>query len=68
MNELLILGTDDCDAEEQRDLWLREHRGIKINRVHPAEREPSNWLTRFGGRNVPRVSILIEYEFSEAAE
>jgi hypothetical protein len=68
MNVVMILGSDDYDAEEQRDLWLKEYRGVRINRVHPATREPPNWLTRFGGNNVPRVSILIEYELPEAAE
>jgi hypothetical protein len=68
MSEYMILGTDDHDAEKQRDLWLNEHLGIKINRVHSLKREPPNWLTRFGGKNVPRVSILIDYELLEAAE
>jgi hypothetical protein len=68
MSEYMILGTDERDAEEQRDLWLKEHRGININRIHPLKREPPNLLIRFGGKNVPRVSILIDYELPEAAE
>jgi len=51
MSEYIILGTDECDAEEQRALWLKEHPGIKINRVHPPKREPPNLLTRFGSKN-----------------
>jgi len=51
MNEYIILGTDECDAEEQRALWLKEHPGIKINRVHPPKRKPPNLLTRFGSKN-----------------
>jgi len=68
MREYTILGTDECDAEEQRDRWLKEYRGIKINRVHPPKREPPNLLTRAGGKKLPRVSILIDYELPEAAE
>ena len=68
MSKYIVLGTDNCDAEKQRDLWLKEHRGIKINRVHPPKREPPNVLTRFGGRQSLRVSILIDYELPDAAE
>lgn len=68
MREYMILGTDEGDAEEQRDLWLKAQRGININRVHAARRELPNLLTRFGGKKVPRVSITIEYELPEAAE
>jgi hypothetical protein len=67
MSEYLILGVDERDAREQRDLWLEEHPGITINRVHPPKREPSNLITRFGGK-VPRVSILIDYELPEAID
>jgi hypothetical protein len=68
MSECIVLGTDECDAEVQRDLWLKEHPGIKINRVHPPKREPPNLLTRFGSKKSLRVSILIDYELPEAAE
>ena len=62
MSKYIVLGTDERDAEKQRDLWLKEHPGIKINRVHRPKREPPNPLTRF------RVSILIDFALSEAAE
>jgi hypothetical protein len=68
MSECIVLGTDECDAEVQRDLWLKEHPGIKINRVHPQKRVPPNLLTRFGSKKSLRVSILIDYELPEAAE
>lgn len=68
MSEYMILGKDDREVEEQRELWLKAHRGIRIIRVHPPKPEPPTLLTRFGGKHVPRVSILIDYEFPEAAE
>jgi hypothetical protein len=68
MSKYIILGADECDAEEQRDLWLKEHPGIKINRVHPPEREPSNLLPRFGSKKSLRVSILIDYEVPKMVE
>jgi len=49
-------------VEEQRDLWLSKNPAIKILRVHPPKREPQSWLTRLGVRNVPRVSITVDYE------
>jgi len=58
----IILGKDRQDAEVQRDRWLSEHPEIKIVRVHPPRLEPRTLLTRIGGRNVPRVSIEVEYE------
>jgi hypothetical protein len=30
------------------------------------KREPQNLLTRIGGKNVPHVSIVVEYQESEA--
>jgi hypothetical protein len=65
MTEYIILGRDDCDAEEKLALWLKDHGGIEINRVH-LQHEPPAPLTPLGG-NVPRVSILIDYELSEVA-
>jgi hypothetical protein len=68
MSEHMILGSDECDAEAQRDLWLKEHPDAKIIRVHSPKREPSNLLTRLGGKKIPRVSILIDYELPEAPQ
>jgi hypothetical protein len=62
VQEHLILGTDERDAEKQRDLWLSENPCIKIVRIHEAQPEPQTLLTRIGSKHVPRVSILVEYE------
>jgi hypothetical protein len=62
VKEHLILGIDKWDAENQRDLWLSHNPAIKVVKIHPVKREPQNLLTRIGGKNVPRVSILVEYE------
>ena len=62
MKQHMILGRDNDDAEAWRDRWLSENPSIKVLRVHHPKREPETWLTRFGGRNVPRVSITVEYE------
>ncbi len=58
----LILGTDKEDAEMQRDLWLAENPSIKVIRLHDVKREPPTLLTRIGSKNVPRVSVMVEYE------
>ncbi|MBV8700539.1 MAG: hypothetical protein JOZ76_02355 [Bradyrhizobium sp.] len=62
MKQHMILGRDNDDAEACRDRWLSENPSIKILRVHHPRPEPETWLTRLGGRNVPRVSITVEYE------
>jgi hypothetical protein len=62
MKQHMILGRDNDDAEAGRDRWLSENPSIKVLRVHHPQREPDTWLTRLGGRNVPRVSITVEYE------
>jgi hypothetical protein len=62
VKEHLILGTDESDAEMQRDLWLSENPSIKIVRIHDVKREPPTLLMRIGSKHVPRVSILVEYE------
>jgi hypothetical protein len=68
MSKFMILGTDERDVEEQLSLWLKDKRGIKINRVNPPQHERPTLLTRLGGKNVPHVSMLIDYELSEAVE
>ena len=37
---------------------------ITVIRVHRAKREPESFLTLLGGRHVPRVSIIVEYELN----
>lgn len=67
MKEHIILGRDAKDAERQKDLWLEEHPFIKVLKVHPPRFE-QNLLARIGGANVPRVSILVDYEEHEMAQ
>jgi hypothetical protein len=62
VKEHLILGADKRDAEKQRDLWLSQNPAIKVIKIHGVKREPSTLLTRIGGKHVPHVSILVEYE------
>jgi hypothetical protein len=61
-NRHTILGKNKRDAEALRDKWLAEHQTIKVLRIHRPKREPKVLLTVIGGRNVPRVSVTIEYE------
>ncbi len=62
MKEHIILGRDRQDAEARRDQWISENPKIRVLRVHRPKREPDSLLTMLGGRNVPRVSISVEYE------
>lgn len=66
MEELLILGTDEQDAERQIALWLSQNPEIKVVRIHEARREPLSLLTLIGGRRVPRVSITVEYQYDDS--
>jgi len=58
----IILGKSRNDAEAQRDKWLSEHPEAKILRMSPPTPETPTLLSRIGGRNVPQVSIEVEYE------
>ena len=60
----IILGRDRLDAEAQRDIWLSENSDFKVLRLHPPKPEPRTLLMLIGGRNIPRVSIEVEYEQS----
>jgi hypothetical protein len=62
MKQHMILGNDRRDVEARCDEWLSENPAIRVVRVHRPRREPDSWLTRLGGRDVPRVSITVEYE------
>jgi hypothetical protein len=62
VKEHLILGTDKLDAEKQRDLWLSQNPAIKVIKIHRVKPEQPTLLTRIGGKHVPRVSIVVEYE------
>jgi hypothetical protein len=58
----IILAKNRRDAEALRDSWLMENQAITVLRVHRPEREPRILLSVIGGRDVPRVSITIDYE------
>jgi hypothetical protein len=61
IREHVILGIDARDIQAQKDRWLAENPSIKIIGTGEVKREPPNLLTRFGGRYVPRFSILLRY-------
>lgn len=65
VKEHLILGTDQQDAEKQRDLWLSQNPAVKVIRIHGVKREPPTLLTRMCRKHVPRVSITVEYQQPE---
>jgi len=63
----MILGKNRRDVEARRDEWISGNPEITVVRVHRPKREPESWLTLLGGRDVPRVSIIVEYEVNAAA-
>jgi hypothetical protein len=67
VQEHLILGIDELDAEAQRDLWLAQNPSIRVIHVHPVKREPKSLLCWIGGNCVPRVSILVEFDADDFA-
>ena len=60
----MILGKNRRDLEARRDEWISENPHVTVVRVHRPKREPESWLTLLGGRDVPRVSLIVEYEVS----
>ena len=56
----IILGRDKGHLEAERDRWLSEHPDFELLREHPPKTEQS-LLARIGGKNVPQVSIELEY-------
>lgn len=63
----IVLGRDRREAEAQRDKWLSDHPNIAVLREYPLRSEPPTLLVRIGGRNVPRVSIEVEFEYRNAS-
>jgi len=61
LKEHVILGTDARDIQAQKDHWLAENPSIKIIETGDIKREPSSLLIRFGGKCVPRFSVLLRY-------
>ena len=62
MKQHMILGKNRRDVEARRDEWISENPHITVVRVHRPKREPESLLTLLGGRDVPRVSLVVEYE------
>jgi hypothetical protein len=58
----IILGRDKGHLEAERDRWLSEHPDFELLREHPPKIEQS-LLARIGGKNVPQVSIELEYAY-----
>lgn len=58
----IILGRDKGHLEAERDRWLSEHPYFELVREHPPKTEQS-LLARIGGKNVPQVSIELEYAY-----
>lgn len=67
IHRYIVLGRDMREAQAERDKWLSEHPDIAVLQVHPPRTEPFTLLVRIGGRNVPRVSIEVEYEYRNAS-
>jgi hypothetical protein len=68
MKQHMILGKNRRDVEARRDEWISENPHVTVVRVHRPKREPESWLTLLGGRDVPRVSLIVEYEVNTASE
>jgi hypothetical protein len=62
MKKHMILGKNRRDVEARRDEWISENPHITVVRLHRPKREPESFLTMLGGRDVPRVSVIVEYE------
>jgi hypothetical protein len=63
----IVLGRDAREAQAERDRWLLEHRNVEVLQEHPPRFEPATLLVRIGGRDVPRVSIEVEYRDRDAS-
>lgn len=58
----IILGRNQGHLVAERDRWLSEHPDFELLREHPPKAEQS-LLARIGGKNVPQVSIELEYAY-----
>jgi hypothetical protein len=68
MKQHMILGKNRRDVEARRDEWISENPHVTVVRMHRPKREPESWLTLLGGRDVPRVSLIVEYEVNTTSE
>ena len=68
MKQHMILGKNRRDVEARRDEWISQNPHVTVVRVHRPKREPESLLTMFGGRDVPRVSLIVEYEVKATSD
>ena len=68
VREHVILGIDALDIQAQKDRWLAENPNIRITETSDIRREPPSLLIRFGGKGVPRFSMLLRYREEEEPE
>jgi hypothetical protein len=61
LKEHVILGIDALDIQTQKDRWLAENPRFRITETSDIKREPPSLLIRFGGKFVPRFSMLLRY-------
>jgi len=68
LKEHVILGIDALDIQAQKDRWLAENPRIRITETSDIRREPPSLLIRFGGKGVPRFSMLLRYREEDETE
>jgi len=68
LKEHVILGIDALDIQAQKDQWLVQNPHIRITETCDIKREPPSLLTRFGGKRVPRFSMLLHYREEDEPE
>jgi hypothetical protein len=68
LKEYVILGMDAIDVEVQKAQWLAENPQVRVTETSDIEREPPSLLVRFGGKGVPRFSVLLRYRQEDEAE
>jgi hypothetical protein len=68
LKEHVILGVDAHDILAQKDRWLAENPYIRIAETGDIKREPPSLLIRFGGKCVPRFSMLLRYREADEPE
>lgn len=68
LKEHVILGIDARDIQAQKDRWLAENPNIRIAETSDIRREPPSLLIRFGGKGVPRFSMLLRYREEDEPE
>jgi hypothetical protein len=60
VQEHLILGVDEHDLQIEKSRWLTETPCIKVVETI-IQQEPPSLLVRIGGKDVPRLSMLLRY-------